>query len=101
MRLYIGVGAVVFVLVLVGVLGFGYPGFFNTQVLDAAAVQQGVQGVLTQEYGLEVETVTCAEGVVVEAGASFECQATVDGENMTVPITITSDQGNYEVGRPL
>jgi Domain of unknown function (DUF4333) len=44
--------------------------------------------------------VTCGEGVRVEVGATFECQATIDGEQVTVPITVTSEDGGYEVGRP-
>jgi hypothetical protein len=82
------------------VLGFVSPGFFNTRILDPAAVQAGVQQVLTQDYGLEVQAVTCADGVEVQEGTTFDCQATVDGEALTVPIRITSSEGNYEVGRP-
>jgi hypothetical protein len=91
---------VVVVIVVVAVLGFVTPGFFNTRVFDAAALQEGVQRVLTQDYELDVSSVTCGEGVRVEVGATFECQATIDGEQVTVPITVTSEDGGYEVGRP-
>ena len=96
----IGAVAVVLVLAVVGVLGFISPGFFNSRVLDAAAVQDGVRQVLTQDYGLEVESVTCPEGTEVVTDATFECTAVVDGEQVAVPIRITSNDGNYEVGRP-
>jgi hypothetical protein len=95
----IGAAAVV-VLALVGVLGFVSPGFFNTRVLDANAVQSGVQQVLSQDYDLEVQTVTCPQGQEVVPDATFECTAVVDGDQVTVPIKITSVDGNYEVGRP-
>jgi hypothetical protein len=100
MPLIIGgaVGAVV--LAVVAVLGFVSPGFFNTRVLDAAAVETGVQQVLAQDYGLEVESVTCPEGQQVVPDAGFECTAVVDGAQVPVPIKITSSDGNYEVGRP-
>jgi Domain of unknown function (DUF4333) len=98
--LAIGV-AVVLVLAVVGVLGFVQPGFFVTRVFDTVAIQDGVQRVLTQDYGLPgVASVTCPEGVQVVVGAAFECQATVDGEPVTVPIRVTSQDGGYEVGRP-
>jgi hypothetical protein len=98
--LIIGAVAVVLVLAVVGVLGFVSPGFFNKRVLDAAAVQDGVRQVLTQDYGMEVESVTCPEGTEVATDATFECTAVVDGEQVAVPIKITSTDGNYEVGRP-
>ena len=76
------------------------PGFFNTKVLDVGAVQTGVQQVLTQDYGLKVQSVTCPDGQQVLPNATFECTAVVDGDQVTVPIKITSEDGNYEVGRP-
>jgi hypothetical protein len=100
MPLIIGVVAAVVVLAAVGVLGFVTPGFFNTRVLDAAAVQDGVRTILTQDYGLEVESVTCPEGTEVQTDVTFECTAVVDGQPVAVPIRITSTDGNYEVGRP-
>jgi hypothetical protein len=100
MPLIIGGAVGAIVLVVVGVLGFVSPGFFNTRVLDAAAVETGVQQVLAQDYGLQVESVTCPEGQQVVADAGFECTAVVDGDQVAVPIKITSSDGNYEVGRP-
>lgn len=100
MPLIIGGVAAVVVLAVVAVLGFVSPGFFNTRVLDAAAVQSGVQQVLTQDYDLEVQSVTCPEGQQVVPDATFECTAVVDGDQVTVPIKITTADGNYEVGRP-
>jgi hypothetical protein len=91
---------VVLVLAVVGVLGFVAPGFFNTRVLDTAAVQDGVRQVLSQDYGLEVQSVTCPDGTEVATDATFQCTAVIDGEEVAVPIRITSEDGNYEVGRP-
>ncbi len=92
----------VVVLAVVAVLGFVTPGFFVTRVFDASAVQGGVQKVLTTDYGISgVTAVTCGEGIEVTSGASFDCQATVDGQSVRVPIRVTSNSGDYEVGRPL
>jgi hypothetical protein len=91
---------VVVLLAAVGVLGFWKPGFFVTKVFDTNAVQTGVQKVLTDEYGLAVETVTCGQNIQVDNGATFTCQATVDGQPREVPVKVTSADGDYEVGRP-
>jgi hypothetical protein len=85
----------------IGFLGFVSPGFFLVKVLDPTAVQTGVQKVLTNDYGLTgVDQVRCSQGNRVVVDAKFECQATVAGGQVTVPIRITSDSGDYEVGRP-
>jgi Domain of unknown function (DUF4333) len=93
-------GVALLVVAAVAVLGFVTPGFFVTKVFDSAAVQTGVQKVLTDSYGLNVSSVTCGKGIQVAQGASFTCDATVDGASVTVPIRVTSKDGNYEVGRP-
>ncbi|MCF7548940.1 DUF4333 domain-containing protein [Pseudonocardia sp. WMMC193] len=100
-RLPLLIGAIVGVLVVAAVLvlGFWRPGFFVTEEFDRQALQTGVTQVLTQDYGLEVTALTCPDGQRVTAGSSFTCAATVDGENVTVPVTVLDDQGTYQVGR--
>jgi Domain of unknown function (DUF4333) len=94
-------GGAVVVVAVIAVLGFVAPGFFVTRVLDTAALQDGVQRVLTQDYRLaNVAGVRCTEGIRVEQGATFQCDATVDGAPVKVPVTITGSDGAYEVGRP-
>ncbi len=86
---------------IVAFLGFVTPGYFLVRVLDPTAVQTGVQKVLTNDYGLTgVDRVICSDGNRVVTGTAFECRATVNGEQVTVPIRVTSDAGDYEVGRP-
>jgi Domain of unknown function (DUF4333) len=83
------------------VLGFVVPGWFVTRVLDAAAVQTGVAKILTDDYAVDgVADVHCPEGVRVTAGATFTCDATIDGDPVKVPVRITDGKGGYEVGRP-
>ncbi|MFC5994696.1 DUF4333 domain-containing protein [Pseudonocardia hispaniensis] len=93
------IAAAIVAVALVGVLGFWTPGFFVSTVFDQAALQDGIEQVLTGAYGHEVSAVHCAEDIPVTAGATFTCEATVDGERVTVPVTITSDDGHYQVGR--
>jgi len=94
-----GIGVLVVVVVLV--LGFVTPGFFLSRVFDTAAVQAGVQKVLTDSYGVRgVTAVTCERNIAVTEGAAFTCDATINGQPAKIPVRITSSDGNYEVGRP-
>ncbi|MCW2632393.1 MAG: hypothetical protein JWR88_1355 [Pseudonocardia sp.] len=98
---WILVGTVVLILAVVGVLGFWKPGFFAKKVFDANAVQTGVTTVLTNDYKLtNVTGVTCPAQQEVKAGATFTCTADVGGRSRTVPITVKTSDGSYEVGRP-
>ncbi|MCP2315459.1 protein of unknown function (DUF4333) [Nocardia amikacinitolerans] len=73
----------------------------STDKLDQAAVQDGVKKVLTDSYGIQdVTDVSCPSGQKVEVDASFQCTLKVSGEQKTVNIKITKDDGTYEVGRP-
>ncbi|MBF6209958.1 DUF4333 domain-containing protein [Nocardia puris] len=92
--------AVVGVLVIAGVVGLI---LFLTasDELDQTAVQEGVQKVLTDSYGIQdVTDVACPSGQAVEVDATFSCTLKVSGEEKTVNIKITKEDGTYEVGRP-
>lgn len=91
-------GVAVLVLAVVGVLGFWRPGYFVIRVFDHVALEQGVAQVLRVNYGHEVSDVSCATSVRVVVGSRFTCDATVDGVRQPVPVTVTSRQGDYEVG---
>jgi hypothetical protein len=94
-----GVGALVVAAILV--LGFVAPGFFVSKVFDTAAVQAGVQKILTDSYDIrDVSAVTCGEKIAVTAGDTFTCDATIAGSPARIPVRITSADGDYEVGRP-
>jgi hypothetical protein len=94
---------VVVVVVLVaaaGVLGFVWPGFFNTKVLDTTAVQNGVKNVLQNDYKINVSNVTCPSNPEVKVGNVFNCQVTVDGQQKSVQVTVKTADGQYEVAQP-
>lgn len=105
-RLPLIIGAVVALLLGVGaILAFVTPGFLNRTVFDQAALQGGVQRVLTDSYGYPaVGEVLCgdpAQGPIrVVEGDTFTCTTTIDGAPATVPVRITSSTGDYEVSRP-
>lgn len=94
-----GAGVLV-VVALIAVLGFVTPGFFRTTVFNADAVAGGVEQVLTDQ-GYAVQNVTCPSGIEVVSGATFTCQATIDGQQREVPITVRTDDGEYEVANPV
>lgn len=95
-------GVAVAVLALVGLLGFVSPGVLVTRVFEAGALEAGVEQVLLRDYGYgEVTDVRCGDAVEVVEGARLACDATVDGAPVSVPVMVTSGDGEYAVGRPL
>jgi Domain of unknown function (DUF4333) len=93
-----GVAAVVVALL---VLGFVTPGWFVTRVFSAEAVQAGVAKILGDAYDTEgVADVRCPERVEVVPGATFTCDATIDGDPVKIPVRVTDAKGGYQVGRP-
>jgi hypothetical protein len=71
------------------------------RVFDQEAMQDAVLGILTDSYRLdEVSRVRCPGGRPVERGSTFDCTAQIGGERQRVPITVKSEQGDYEVGLP-
>ncbi|WP_280237012.1 DUF4333 domain-containing protein [Nocardia cyriacigeorgica] len=69
--------------------------------LDQAAVQSGVEKVLSESYDIkDVSDVSCPAGQEVKVDATFTCDLKVSGEAKKVSVKITKDDGTYEVGRP-
>lgn len=92
------VGVVVLIVIVVVVLLV--TGVFSKKVFDTAKVEQGVTGVLTNDYKLKASNVKCPDNEAVKTGATFTCTVTVDGAQKNVQITVKSDDGHYEVGQP-
>jgi hypothetical protein len=88
------------------VLGLVTPGFLNTKVFDQAALQgdEGVKKVLVNDYKVEnIESVSCPADQEVKQGNKFQCtvkQGGDDPKDLTVQITVTSDDGEYQVALP-
>jgi hypothetical protein len=87
------------------VLGLVTPGFLNTKVFDQAALQGdgGVKKILVNDYNVQkIESVSCPADQEVKKGNKFECKVKVGGEakELTVQITVTSDDGQYQVALP-
>ena len=109
------ISVVIGIVTLVGFAGFIDPGLFNEKavnnnetapphpkaVFDTAKVEQGVTGVLTNDYKLKASDVRCPDNQPVKTDTTFECTVTVDSTPKDVEITVKSDDGRYEVGQPL
>jgi hypothetical protein len=88
------------------VLGLVTPGFLNTKVFDQNALQgdDGVKKILVEDYKLEnIESVSCPADQEVKQGNKFTCTVKQGGDEpkeMTVQITVTNDEGEYQVALP-
>ncbi|HEX5113839.1 MAG TPA: DUF4333 domain-containing protein [Pseudonocardiaceae bacterium] len=92
--------AVVVIAAAVAVLGFVWPGWFNTKVLDTASLENGVKTVLQNDYKINVSNVTCPSDPEVSVGKVYQCHVSVGGQQKEVDVTIKSTDGLYEVAQP-
>jgi hypothetical protein len=56
----------------------------------ASEIRRGLEG----QTGLEVDGVTCPEEILADAGATFECVATLEGQRLQITVTQKDDDGN-------
>jgi hypothetical protein len=71
------------------------------RVFDPRAMQADVKKILTETYQVAgVGEVLCPANQAVKDGNTFSCTVEVDGEGKTVTITVTGEDGRYEVGAP-
>ncbi|MPZ00230.1 MAG: DUF4333 domain-containing protein [Actinophytocola sp.] len=68
---------------------------------DHTDVQDAVYSMLARHYRInDVQLVICPPNRPVVRGTTFRCTATIAGGKTSVPIKVTSDNGDYVVGRP-
>jgi hypothetical protein len=73
----------------------------RAKIFDQAAVQGSVNRILTDDYKVEgIKAVTCPVKQEVKAGSTFDCAIAIADVVKKVTITVTSDEGDYEVGTP-
>jgi Domain of unknown function (DUF4333) len=81
----------------------GADGDNRVTVLDEEQLegQDGIKAVLVNDYKLaDIESVDCPADQEVRKGNTFDCAVMAGGKDLTVEITITSDDGVYQVGLP-
>jgi hypothetical protein len=104
--LWVVVVVVVLAAAAFAVLGFVTPGFLNKKVFDESALEgeNGVQKILVDDYKMEnIEGVDCPADQEVKQGVTFTCTVTQGGEDggeLDVAITVTNDDGEYQVALP-
>lgn len=73
----------------------------ETIVFAQTALQDGVRQILVDKYMVAgVQDVTCPAHARVEAGTTFDCTVTIDGEPRSVTVTVKNADGAYEVSQP-
>jgi hypothetical protein len=98
--LWIAIAAVVVVIGVLAVLLFVAPGWAVRTTFDNTQMEQDVARVLGGYDIGQVESVSCPSGQEVTDGATFQCQAVVDGQQRSIPITVKGSDGDYQVGYP-
>jgi hypothetical protein len=71
----------------------------RAKIFDQAAVQDSVTRILTEDYKVEgIKTVTCPANQEVKEGSTFDCAVALADVVKKVTLTVTSDEGDYQVG---
>jgi hypothetical protein len=91
------VGIVAAVLVLLGGLGAAALFVFGPRMVQPESVQQEIVRVTETAVGVTPADVRCPEEIRAEAGGTFACTATVDGQPVTYDVRQTDDQGNLTI----
>ena len=65
--------------------------------LEAAGVQSAIASQLSHEYPVAKPAVACPGGVPLDAGRTFHCTATVDGQPLQLDVTLTDSHGHFRV----
>ena len=74
-------------------------GPMSTKVLDKDQVATDVSAQFKSEYDEKLSDMNCSDDLVVEKGKSYTCSAKVGGENTTIKLDITDDEGAYTWSR--
>lgn len=81
---------------------FATGAFTAPPVFEQEALESGVSDVLSGDFELsDVKGVSCPAEVVAERGEQFECTFSSGGEDLSVPVEVLNDEGQYRVGGPL
>jgi hypothetical protein len=91
------VGAIVAgVLVLAG-LAVGTVLLFGTKILDSAEAERLISQATQDQAGIAPTDVSCPSDIEADAGATFNCSASLEGQPISFTVTQTDDDGNVAV----
>ena len=91
------VGIVAAVLVLLGGLGTAALFVFGFRTVDPASVQQEIVRITQTAVGVAAADVRCPAEIPAQAGGTFDCTATVDGQPVTYDVRQDDDQGHLTI----
>ena len=91
------VGIVAAVLVLLGGLGAAALFVFGPRTVEPESVQQEIVRITRTAVGVVPADVRCPDDIRAQAGGTFACTATVDGQPVTYQVRQTDDQGNLTI----
>ena len=91
------VGIVIAVLVLLGGLGAAALFVFGQRTVEPESVQQEIVRITQTAVGVVPADVRCPEEIRAEAGGTFACTATVDGQPVTYNVQQDDDQGHLTI----
>jgi hypothetical protein len=71
------------------------------ETLDTDDLQQTISDGLEEQVGVAPESVECPDDITMEEGSEFECTGTApNGDEFTIQVTQTDDEGNIEFEVP-
>ena len=82
--------------VLVG-LGVGALVLFGTKTIERSSVESEIVRLTQEQAGVAPTDVRCPENVEVAAGGTFNCTATLDGQQITYTVKQQDDRGNLYI----
>jgi uncharacterized protein DUF4333 len=91
------VGIVAAVLVLLGGLGAAALFVFGSRTVDPGSVQQEIVRITQTAVGVAPADVSCPAEIRAQAGGTFACTATVDGQPVTYTVRQDDDQGHLTI----
>ncbi len=65
----------------------------NEPVKAAEQVEQAIAQNLPREIGVPIQSVSCPDGVILEAGKVFDCKAQIPQGNFPIRVTVKDAQG--------
>ena len=91
------IGAVVAAVLVLGGLAVGAVLLFGTKILDSTEAEQLISQATEDQAGVAPTDVSCPSDIEAEAGATFSCTASLEGQPISFTVTQTDDDGNVDV----
>ncbi len=91
------IGAVVAAVLVLGGLAVGALLLFGTKVLDTAEAERQIAQLTEDQAGVAPTDVSCPADIKAEAGATFTCSASLEGQPITFTVEQTDDDGNVQI----